>query len=150
LKEEKADSGEKKKVVLWVSRHEPLPSQLIWLGEKLGDYNLIKVTETVPNAEYVVNMAKEKGATVIVPVLPLSIIARLVELCRPLGIEVWWAEMKQVKVMDREPIANVDYNPYNETVVVAAGAHETKSWKIMQFSSFKRIKAIKLELEEIE
>ena len=137
-----------KKVVLWISRHEPLLAQIATLQEKVGPFDLVKVTETIPNAEYAIQLAQKHKAHIIIPVLPLSIIARLVELARPLGIEVWWAEMEQVKVLDREPTL-ADYNPASETVVVAAGAHETKSWKIMRFKKFNRIKAVKLEMEEV-
>lgn len=112
------------------------------------------VAERIPNADYIVdNFVKPNigkyARIVVIPVLPLSMIARLVELSRFNSFEVWWAEMEQVKVLSSEPVPNRDYNPYNETVVVAAGAHEQKSYKIMRFKKFHRIKRIVMEMEEV-
>jgi len=138
---------EKKNVVLWVSRHSPLPLQIETLEQKLGAIKVYQVSGTVPSAEYVVEVAKQLSARYIIPVLPLSFIARLVEFSKANGFTVLWAEMEQVKVLPYEPRPNVDYNTENETVVVAAGAHEERTFKIMRFKRFNVIKAVRLEME---
>lgn len=144
-----------KTLVVWVSRHEPLNVQLRFLENKLGVYVLEKITETIPSAEFVVEKIKElrqkhsADRVIVVPVLPLSMIARLTELSKQHNFEVWWAEMQQTKVLNQEPKPNIDYDVDSETVVVAAGAHEAKTFKIMRFVTFHRVKAVKLELEPI-
>jgi len=136
-----------KTTVLWVSRHSPLPAQIKALEEKLGVVKIYQFGGTVPNAEFVADLAKQLGAKIVVPVLPLSIIARLSELSRVSGFTLLWAEMEQVKVLSYEPKAGADYNPENETVVVAAGAHEQRSFKIMRFKQFHRIISVTMVTE---
>jgi len=135
-------------IVLWVSRHSPLKMQINALEHKLRSIEIYQVSQ-VPNAEYVVEIAQRIGAKVIIPVLPLSMIARLSELAPKYGLIILWSEMQQIKTLEREPIPNVDYDPSIETVVVASGAHEQRTYRIMRFVKFHRIKAIKLELEEL-
>jgi hypothetical protein len=65
--------------VLWVSRHEPLESQVQELKRKLGDVEIVKFSKNIASAEEVVEFARQIGAKYIVPVLPLSMIARLAE-----------------------------------------------------------------------
>ena len=86
-------SGEKV-VVLWVSRHEPVPIQLRVLREKLGDVAVVTLTGVIPNAEYVAEKAREVGARYVVPVLPLSFIARLAELAPSYGFTVLYSRMR--------------------------------------------------------
>ncbi|RLG50049.1 MAG: hypothetical protein DRN90_00300 [Thermoproteota archaeon] len=128
--------------ILWVSRHNPLPSQVKELERKLGKIEIVQFAERVPNAEFVIELAKKHGAKIIVPVLPLSIIARLVELANKEDITVLWAEMEQVKML-YNPVPFQDYDPTIETVVAAG-----ESYKVMRFKRFHKIKAIRLELEE--
>jgi len=129
--------------VLWVSRHPPIPIQIKTLEEKLGAIKVIQLSGFIPNAEFVVEKAKEVGAKYIIPVLPLSFIARLVELSRRNGFTVLWAEMEMVKTIQHEPKPNEDYNPYCEVWI--KGYENT--YKIMRFKQFHVIKAIRLELE---
>lgn len=135
-----------KTVVLWVSRHLPLKKQIEVLESRLGLITIYQV-QYAPNAQYIVDVATRLGARVIIPVIPLSMIAALTELQNKYGFTVLWAEMEHVKTVEKEPIAGVDYDPSCETVVVAAGAHEQRSYRIMRFKAFHRIKAIRLELE---
>jgi len=124
-----------------------LPTQIKALEEKLGAVRIYQFGGTVPNAEFVVELVKQLGAKIVIPVLPLSIIARLSELTRSNGFILLWAEMEQVKVLSYEPKPNDDYNPENETVVVAAGAHEQRSFKIMRFKQFHRIISVTMVTE---
>lgn len=87
---------ENKVKVLWVSRHAPLPCQLSLLRERLGDVEVIRFEGHIPNAEFVIELAKQVGAKYILPVLPLSFIARLVELSRQNGFTVLWGRMKTI------------------------------------------------------
>ncbi len=133
--------------ILWVSRHSPLKAQIEALERKLGAIVVYQLSGYISDADEVMDVAMRLGAHFIIPVLPLSFIARLVELARRVGKTVLWAEMEQVKLMDNEPKPGVDYDPNVETVVIAAGAHEQRSYKIMRFKRFHVIKAVKLELE---
>lgn len=130
--------------VLWVSRHKPLEAQIRTLEDKLGTIMVYQFIGKVPSAEYVVEVAKRLNAKYIIPVLPLSIIAKLVELAKKHGITVLWAEMEQVKTLQHEPKPNTDYDPECETVVGTEGL-----FKIMRFKRFHKIKAIRLELEPL-
>jgi len=125
-------------VVLWVSRHEPLEAQRLELKRKLGDVTLVIYKEKVPNAEFVIEMAKKVHAKYIVPVLPLSFIARLCELARHKGITILWAEMELLHSDRPEPCK--EYDPYRDTIV-APNRH-------YRFRGFKKIKRVELVLEE--
>jgi len=135
-----------KTIVLWVSRHLPLKKQIEALEAKLGPIVIYQV-QYAPNAQYIADVAQKLGAKIVIPVIPLSMIAALTELQNKYGFVVLWAEMEAVKTLTTEPIPGLDYDPAVETVVVAAGAHETKTYRIMRFKQFHRIKAVKLELE---
>lgn len=135
----------KKTIVLWVSRHPPLPVQKTALERAIGPIAMYQLSGTIPNTEYILDRVLELGAKYIVPVLPLSMIARLVELTRRHGITVLWAEMEQVKITSSEPRAGEDYDPESEVWI--KGYEGT--YKIMRFKRYHRIKAVKLELEEL-
>jgi len=141
--------GEAPIVVLWVSRHEPLGAQVEALKQKLGNVNIVQISGTIPNAEYVVELAKGAKAKYVIPVLPLSFIARLVELSKQNGFVVLWAEMEQVKQMLREPEPHKDFDPYCETVTTAVGIDGSRTYKVMRFKQFHVIKAVKLELQPL-
>jgi len=132
--------------ILWVSRHPPLKSQIRFLEKKFKDPKIIQLSGKIPNAEYVADTAKNFNAKVIIPVLPLSFIARLVELSRKFNFEVWWAEMEQVGIVTYQPVAGKDYDP--ETDAWIKGYENT--YKIMRFKKFHRIKEIKMVMEEVE
>jgi len=145
-----SEIGAKGPVVLWVSRHGLLPVQEQELKDILGDFTLIQIAGKVPSAEWVIQKAKQVNASIVIPVLPFTIITKIFELGKKKNIETWWAEMEEVKVLYREPMPKVDYDPFNETVVIAAGEHEQRSYKIMRFKQFQRIKGIKVEMEPVK
>ena len=128
-----------KTVVLWVSRHPPLPIQIQRFEERLGGIEIWQLSGRVPDAEFVAEKAKEVNARYIVPVLPLSMIARLVELAKREGFIVLWAEMEQVSQGTGTP---PEIDRTREVIVEAHG-----TWKVMRFKQFHVIKAVKLELE---
>lgn len=131
--------------VLWISRHEPLAEQLHALCTKLGNFRLIKVPHGIPNAEWVIQNFPD--VDYIIPVLPLSMVARLVELAKERGITVLWAEMEQVKVLDREPVPFEDYNPQKDAVLAAREPDGRRTWKVMRFRAFHVIRGVRIELE---
>jgi len=130
--------------VLWVSRHPPINAQIEALESKLGGINLYQLSGTIPNVEYVMEVAKKTHAEVIVAVLPLAMIAWLAKLCEKENITLLGAEMEQVKLLNHEPKAGEDYNPHAEVWI--KGYENT--WKVMRFKGFKKIKQVKLELED--
>lgn len=134
----------KKTRILWVSRHPPLKSQIMELASKLGDIEIMEMREA-PNAEYVARKAEEIGADIIIPVLPLSIIARLVPLAKEKKKTILWAEMEQVDAMRNSDITIHD--PDHETIVPAKNEHGEPILKVMRFKRFHKIKAVKLDLE---
>jgi len=138
--------AEAKTTVLWVSRHLPLKRQIEALEAKLGPIVIYQI-QYAPNVNHIAEVAQKLGAKIVIPVIPLSMIAALTELAPRYGLTVLWAEMEHVKTLTSEPIPGLDYDPAVETVVVAAGAHEQRSYRIMRFKAFHRIKAIRLELE---
>lgn len=135
---ESQGTGEKT-VVLWVSRHPPLPAQVKELEGKLGPVAVYQLSGMIPNAEYVAEKVAETSAEYVVPVLPLSMIARLTELARRQGFTVLWAEMEQIAQGTGTP-PTID-----ETREVVTQAHGT--WKVMRFKAFHVVKAVRLELE---
>ena len=134
--------------VLWASRNPPLPAQIRALKARLGKVEVIQGKPFYANAEDVINHAKAIGATIIVPVLPMGMVAQLLPLAQRAGITVLWAEMKQIDLIHgREPVPGRDFDPDQDSPVAARNPDGSVSWKIMRFVAFHRIKAIKLELE---
>ena len=135
-----------KPVVLWVSRHSILPAQLCLLMKKLGeDVAIVQYTKPVPNAEFVIKLAEAIGAKYIVPVLPLSFIARLVEHGRKSGITVLFARMEVVAQVEtiEEALKIVNENPLARTVTTYADG----TIKVHEFKGFEVIKEVKLVTE---
>jgi len=131
--------------VLWVSRHKMLGRQLNHIISKFPEVDFLEFRGKVESAESLVeDLVLPEKVDIVIPVLPLSIIARLVELGNKHGFEVWWAEMEQVAVLDHEPREG-EYDKYCETYI--KGAEGT--YKIMRFKQFHRIKKISLELEPV-
>jgi hypothetical protein len=67
-------------VVLWASRHPPLKAQIAELERRFGAIAVYQMSGVIPNAESVADVASKVNASVIVPILPLSMLVRLVEL----------------------------------------------------------------------
>ena len=113
------------KKILWLSRHSILPSQVRELRRLFGDDAIIfQDPRPFDDARDIVKRFREGGYDEIVVVAPLSVIQRLTEL----GIRPLWAEMK---VCDPEE------------------AETTVSGRPYKFVKFKRIKAVKVEFEEL-
>ena len=136
-------------LVLWVSRHGPLPAEIEELERVLKDPHIVKISGKIPNAEWltaiVSNMRKTpvgwKRPIIIVPVLPLSMIKYIVEAFRDAkGIEVWWTDMETIGYSKEEP----DVNPH-DTVKLYDGTR----WRVMRFKRFERIKEVRIVTEPV-
>lgn len=112
------------KRILWLSRHKPLPSQIRELKRLFGEVEVVQDPNPFSSAEEIKKRFEEGGYDDLVVVAPLSVIQRLTQL----GIKPLWAEMRQV--------------PVEEAEVVATG-------RGYRFERFRRIRAVKIEFEEL-
>ncbi|MEM4455519.1 MAG: hypothetical protein QXT28_12450 [Thermofilaceae archaeon] len=131
-------------VVLWVSRHKPLPAQLRALREKLGEIDVVQI-EHVPHADYVIDLARRLGAKVIVPVLPLSIIARLVEEAGKRGYVVLLAKMNAI-------LTTRDFDEAKKLVLEAPEKRTITTYadgtiRVFEFERFERIVKVEVVTE---
>jgi len=142
------EKTEVKRNILWLSRHKPLPRQLQELRRLYGSIQLYQHDKPISSAEDAISLAKRYNADVVVPVLPLSMIARLAELGSELGFTLLWAEMKVVHVGASEPCDK--YDASQDTVMLSKEMETGKTfYRHFRFQKFKRIKAVKLEIEDV-
>jgi len=66
--------------ILWISRHYPLPKQLIDLRNLFGDIKLVMVSGFIPTVESLIPIIKSYKADIVIPILPLSMISKLCSL----------------------------------------------------------------------
>ena len=111
--------------ILWLSRHDPTPSQVERLGRIYGPHVLVRDPRPFDSAEEIVERMRRYGCDEIVAVAPLSVIKRLVDL----GVRPLWAEMRQVRPEEAETEVN--------------GRH-------YKFVKFRRIVGIEIKFEEVE
>jgi hypothetical protein len=90
------ESPKSKIVVLWVSRHPPLPVQIKVLEEKFNGVTVYQLSGVIPNAETIIEYVKKVSADIVVPVLPLSMIARLSELAKSNNFTILLAKMENI------------------------------------------------------
>jgi len=133
--------------VLWVSRHKPLRAQLRELRRLFGDIELIIHESTVPNAEHVISEAKRHNAKVIVPVLPLSIIARLVEIARKEDIVVLFAKMEAIATTKRMEEAEKILKEAEDRRNITTYADNTI--RVFEFKQFEKILKVELVTEPL-
>jgi hypothetical protein len=137
-------------VVLWVSRHEPVPAQLEALKQRLGGNVLVvKLQQAVPNAEYVLARAKEVGAKYLVPVLPLSMIALLAEHAPREGITVLFSRMKVVAEAhkdDRDALQRL-FELYREKPEARTVVEYSDRLRLFEFERFEVVRKVELVTE---
>lgn len=114
------------KKILWLSQHKPLPRQIAELERLFGEVLISQDVNPFENAEEIVRRTQKGRYDDVVAVAPLSVIARLCEF----GLKPLWAEMRQTQ---SQRDSDLSY-----------------SGRFYQFVRFRRIKAVKLEFEEIE
>ncbi len=112
------------KKVYWMSRHEPLPSQIAELRRLFGDVEIITDPNPFDSADDIIRRYQQSGADEILVVAPLSVIAQLTQK----GIKPLWAEME---VVDKD-----------KAEVEAAGRY-------YRFVRFRRIARVVMEFEDV-
>jgi len=122
----------KSKKILWLSRHEPLPAQIKYLREKFGEIEIEKRQEIVRDAKHVIEIIKETGAEIVIPVLPQSIVMRVAEQCAQENIMLLRADMELLHECDP---ACSKFRKDEDTWV--NGRH-------YRFKEFKKLKEIKI------
>jgi len=118
-------SGQHPKKILWMSQHRPLPVQLDALRRLFGEADVQQDPRPFSSAEEIAERYRAGGYNDMVVVAPLSVIARLVDL----GIKPLWCRMDQIKSAEN---ADITYR----------GRH-------YKFNRFLRVKALRLEFEEL-
>ena len=83
-----------KKTIAWVSRHDPLPAQVKALQEKLGDIKIVHINNTYTNYRNVIDAVKALKAMHAIVVLPLSMIAFILDSKEAQGTTWLRAEMQ--------------------------------------------------------
>lgn len=111
--------------ILWQSQHAPLQKQLDALLHHFGDVEVHQDENPFSNAEQVLQRFKKGGYQEMVIVAPLSVIAKLCEL----GLRPLYAIMDQV--------------------VHRSEADLVYHGRLYRFNRFVRVKAVKMETEEI-
>jgi hypothetical protein len=136
-----------KTVVLWVSRHMPLPAQIMELERKLNSIVVYQLKGTVPNAEVVVEVAKQLNASIVIPVLPLSMIARLAELSKQNGFTVVIARMNSIATTKsaEEAARLVQEAPERRTLATYADG----TIRVYEFERFEKLIEVKLVTEPL-
>ena len=131
--------------IAWVSRHAPLPAQLREIARLFPGATLVDAGAHFRNAEDLITRLDDLGADAAVVVLPLSMIARAVEL-RP-DIQWIWSEMAQV----HEGCPGPDYCPLfdPETDAWLPGARGEPG-RHVRFIGFRRIAEVRVVLEPLE
>jgi len=130
--------------VAWVSKHPILPIQYQELKRKLGnDVEVLRYPNTFVSVEEVYTTLKSANVQYAVVVLPLSMIARLVEYTDVIFL---WSEM--VKVHDNcEGLSCPLFDPTQDAILPTRSNHGI-FYRHFRFAGFKRIKAVRLELED--
>jgi len=115
------------KIIIWMSRHKPVASQMKALQALYGaDVIVEQDPRPFDSAEVIVRRYKEGGFRDIVVVAPLSVIAKMCEL----GVKPLWAESVEET---------------NEQKIEYRGARG----KGFRFVGFKRVARVDLVFEEV-
>ena len=133
--------------ILWVSRHKPLNAQVKELKRLFGDIELIIYEGTVVSAQSVIDEAKRHNAKVIVPVLPLSVIARLVELAKKEDIIVLFARMEAIATTKNFEEAERLVKEAEDRRNITTYADNTI--RVFEFKQFEKILRVELVTEPL-
>jgi len=107
-------------LVLWLSRHEPLPAQIQFLQQKLGNYMLIQYPHPLSTAQAAIKLIQQFQADYVIPVLPLSFIVHLVQESKKHGFVILRAEMQNIHNCSTEPFYGYscpEYNKHTDTIM---------------------------------
>lgn len=114
------------KRILWVSRHPYLPSQLEALRRHFGEVEVTQDPKPFSGVEEILGRYRQGQYDDLVVVAPLSVLGRMVDL----GVRPLWAEMLRL--------------PEGERGEVKVGERE------FRFVRFRRVRALRLEFDELE
>jgi hypothetical protein len=106
------------KIVLWISRHRVLPAQEKVLKEKLGDnVTILTYSKPIPTDDFAVQLIKKTHAEIVIPVLPATIVNRLVEKSIEENYK-WkvWIPIMELIHNCKEPRCP-EYNPETDSIV---------------------------------
>jgi len=123
----------KTKKILWLSRHEPLASQVEQLKEKLGDIEIEKKSVIVKDANHAMSLIKETNADVVIPVLPQSVIMHIAPQCAQENIMLLRAEMELLHECD--PVCQCFYKNTDTWI-------NRRHYRFKQFNKLLEIKII--------
>ena len=133
-------------VVLWISRHKPLKSQINYLKSKLGNFELIIHDKPLSTAQDAINLAKQHKADYIIPVLPLSFITHLVTEAKRHGFTVLRAEMENIHNCKVQPCP--EFNEYTDTIMESRDLNTGQIiYRHFRFKEFVVLKDIKIITE---
>ncbi|RLI84071.1 hypothetical protein DRP07_02195 [Archaeoglobales archaeon] len=134
--------------ILWLSRHEPLPAQVSALRRKFGEVKIVKYQRPLSTAADAIHLAKECGAEYIIPVLPLSFIAYLVDQASKEGIKIIMAKMKSIHECYQQPCPQFmeDYDTIIESRDYNSGIKIYRHYRFEKFCILEGIKFIERDL----
>ena len=137
-------------VVLWLSRHKPLPIQIKFLKEKLGkDTIIVEYSEPISTAEKAVELIKQFSAKYVVPVLPLSFIIHLVQESKKHGFIVLRAEMELLHNCESEKCP--EYNPNTDSIVVSKDLQTSERiFRHFRFKEFVQLVDIQIVTKPLD
>jgi hypothetical protein len=128
--------------VLWVSRHRPLPAQILVLERRYGPIEIFKTICKIPNAKFVADLAAEVGARVVVAILPLSFMMELARLAQERGFTLLMARMRPVYESPRQDDAvRVMKEDLRRRLVTR---HADGMYRVMEFEGFIIVREIKI------
>ncbi|HLD86135.1 MAG TPA: hypothetical protein VJA28_01645 [Patescibacteria group bacterium] len=114
------------KKILWLSRHSPLPIEVVELKRVFGELEVCQDVNPFASADEIIERVRRGGYDDVVVVAPLSVIDRL---CR-LGMKPLWADMEQLST--------------------AHGADFTYRGRHYRFVKFRRVVGVEVKYEDIE
>jgi len=139
--------------VLWVSQHKLLREeerQLRLYAQRLGlRLELDKYGGKVPSTEWLVkNKILADGYKIVIVVLPLSMVAHLVEFGRRAGFEVWRPKMERLHFDRRLPCP--EFDPATDVMVPTLDEDGDPVFLHNRFVRFEKVIDLKLVTEAIE
>jgi len=129
-------------VLLWLSRHKPLPSQIDDLQKKIPNLDIVQHSSRIPTAEDAINLALAVKAEYVVPVLPQSFIMRLLEESKKHGITVLLAKMDKVHDCTKHPCP--DFDPYTDVILKSRNGNSLllRHYRFVQFEVLKKYEIV--------
>lgn len=93
--------------ILWISRHSPLKAQIDALREVFGDVEIVQYDKHVRDADHVLELIAYYDAQEVVVVLPLSIIAHILQK----GVKPLYMRMEVIHHPCEGPSKCTDFDP---------------------------------------